>query len=63
MGGFKRAARDERNAEMLRVPEVVNGTATGEFFEVERPKEEVPKLNASAIARRIVAAGKRAFGK
>ena len=63
MGGFKATAREERAADTLRVPVVANGTATGEFIEVQRPKVEAPKLDASAIARRVVAAGKRIFTK
>ncbi|WP_231408935.1 hypothetical protein [Ralstonia solanacearum] len=63
MNGFKPTARDKRAADTLRVPEVVNGAATGRYLEVERPQEQAPKIDASGIARRIIAAGKRAFGK
>lgn len=63
MNGFKPSARSERAADTLNVPEMVNGVATGRFIEVQRSEAEAPKLDASAIARRIVAAGKRVFGK
>lgn len=63
MGGFKRTAREERAADTLHVPEVVNGVATGSYLEVDRHRKEAPKLDSSSIASRILAVAKRAFGK
>lgn len=60
MGGFRRGQRAD-TAEHW--PEMVNGVATGRYIEVTRPKAEAPELDSSSTARRIIAAGERAFGK
>lgn len=58
-----RTTRDQRAGTTEQWPEVVNGVATGRTFEVHRSDAAEPKLDARAIARRIIAAGKRAFSK
>ena len=63
MNGFKPTARDQLTGTTERWPEMVNGVATGRFIEVRRSKAAEPtKLDASAVARSIVAAGERARG-
>ncbi|MFL9907353.1 hypothetical protein [Paraburkholderia sp. RL17-337-BIB-A] len=46
--------------ETLRMPEMVD---SDRYVAVERPDAETPKLDSSSIARRIIEAGRRAFGK
>ena len=62
MNGFKPTARDQLTGTTERWHEVVNGVATGEFIVVTSPVTRAPKVDASAIARRIIAAGEKAAG-
>lgn len=57
------ARRPEGTTDTLRFPEMAGGVATGRYLEVDRPRQEAPKLDSSSIANRILAVAKRVFGK